>query len=219
MVKYVLASLGILILGFGVYWKYAQTSEVDLISPLPQATVAPQITESLFSLDQAPSQSLRGTITSLTGEVKFLGRTATEAALMASSGGVIQQGENYFTGKESGFEFTFEPAYWVLMQELTEVDIIQTLPTAMVVSQVEGTAKYQTPADSAMTIRTAYLLTQLTGEATIERNSNKSTVTITVASGSATAAYNDLNYQSHTVKIEAGNEFQFNYGTRKAVLK
>lgn len=219
MVKYVLASLGILILGFGVYWKYAQTSEVDLISPLPQATVAPQITESLFSLDQAPSQSLRGTITGLTGEVKFLGRTATEAALVATSGVIIQQGENYMTGNNSTLAFSFEPSYSVWMNELTEVDIIQTLPTAMVVSQVDGTARYKTPDNAPISIRTAYLLTQLTGEATVERDSTEATVRVTVASGSAIAAYNDLDYQSHTVEIEAGNEFQFNYGTRKAVLK
>lgn len=207
--------LAFLALAGGITYFFLTTDadNQSLVSPLPvifpTATIPPK---SSFSLEQAPSESLRGTIATLAGEVSYVGRIATEAAII-SPGQPVQQGENYLTGAESSVTINFGEAVRILMEENAEVDVIQTLPGKMVFSQVDGIVTYM--ASENVTVRTAYLLTQLNGEVRIGRDSAKSMVTVDMASGSAVAAYNDGDYQSHTIELETGQVLQFNYDTRQ----
>ena len=182
------------------------------VTPLVQGT-------SGFSLEEAPSQSLRGVITNFSGDVWYLGRSATESTKLASNGIKVQQGEKYTTGSNSNLSIDFKNAVSVKLDQESEVDIIQTIPFNIVFSQSKGKAQYKTNGKYPITVRTSYLLTQINGEAVIERDPDKPIVTVFIKSGDATTAYNDLNYKSTVVNISEGQMFTFDYGTRKGVLE
>jgi hypothetical protein len=218
-VKYFLIFLlGASIIGVAGYFFFKMKKGEEItISPTP----VPNFTsdKSNFSLEEAPSESLRGEIIKMVGEVKFLGRTATEASILASTSAKVQQGENYITGEGGSLSINFKDTVSIDLSENTEVDIIQTLPANIVFSQVAGIANYKVIAKSSVTIRTSYLLTELRGEANISRDSDKQIVIVTIKSGSAIMAYNDKNYVSHEVTINEGQTYTFNYGTRKGALE
>jgi hypothetical protein len=205
--------------GVGFYFLQKTVSEPvsnQKIFSTPTATIPEKPP---FSLEEAPSESLRGEIVIVTGEVNYLGRTATESAQVSSLGTKVQQGENYITGEDSILSINFKDACSILLGEKTEVDIIQTLPSNIVFSQITGTAQYINSGSYPISIRTSYLLTQLDGEAEISRDTDKSTIVVSVKSGNAVMAYNDLNYRSHIVNISEDQTYTFNYDTRKGVLK
>lgn len=178
-----------------------------------------QINTSQFSLTKAPSQSLKGKIIDYSGEVFYQSRTATQAAELTNFNLVVQQGEDYLTKEDSGLSLLFPNHIQLELAENTELKIIQTLPQATVFSQLNGEVEYQTLGEYPLSVRTAYLLTELNGNILITRDSENSLVEIEVKSGQARLGYNDLNYQSHTLNLSAGEIFIFNYDTRQGDLK
>jgi hypothetical protein len=216
--KYTALLLVIFGAGFGAVYIVSGRQKPEAVpSILPASTNLPNLFSN-FSLENAPSESLRGQITEMKGSVDWQGRTATEAAKI-STPIAIQQGENLITEAGGSLTLVFQNACSINFSEKTEVDIIQTLPADMVFSQVSGAAEYSKTGSYPIDIRTSTLLTELSGDATISRNPQKPVVTVFVKSGSAVAAYNDLKYISHEVTINAGQTYTFNYGTRKGVAK
>src|SRR3989339_420388 len=170
-------------------------------------------TKSPFSLAKPPAKSLKGQIIDYAGEIKYQSRTATQSAKLVNFNRQVQQGEDYFTGEEAALTISFKNHCRLSMKENTELKIIQTLPKTMVFSQLNGEIQYQVLGKNPISIRTAYLLTELEGTGLITRDSEKSLVTVTIKSGQAKLAYNDLNYQSNTLTLEAGDSYVFNYDT------
>jgi len=218
-VKYFLIFLlGVFIVGIVGYFFFKMKKEEKVVIPSP-TPVASVVTKSNFSLTEAPSESLKGEITKMMGEVKILGRVATEASVLAPTSTQVQQGENYITGEGGSLSINFKNAVTMDLSEKTEVDIIQTLPANIVFSQVAGMADYKIATESSVTIRTSYLLTELHGEANISRDSDRQLVTVAIKSGNAIMAYNDKYYLIHKVVISEGQTYTFNYGKRTGVLK
>ena len=190
-----------------------------IITPSPSTT--PLLKENIstnFSLKNAPSESLRGTISSMSGEISWQSRVATEAAVITTPL-EIQQGEDLITGENGTLKLSFPNACDINLSENTEVDIIQTLPLSIVFSQITGTAEYTKVGSSPVTIRTSYLLSEITGNVIIERDTDNQIVTVTIRPGEVIFAYNDSKFVSHVVNAKAGQTYTFNYGTRKGVLK
>ena len=184
----------------------------------PKITIAPtkeSIKTSRFSLTKAPLKSLKGQIIGHSGEIKYQSRTATESAKLVNFNHPVQQGEDYFTGEEATLTLLFNDHCRLQMQENTELKIIQTLKKTTVFSQLNGQIQYQTLGEDPISVRTAYLLTELNGIGLITRDSENSLATVKIESGQATLAYNDLNYQSYTLILEAGDSYVFNYDTRQ----
>ena len=171
-----------------------------------------------FSPENAPTDSLKGQITSMTGWVDWLGRTATESTRI-SSPIMIQQGENLQTKENSSLSFIFPEVGTVAMSGKTEVDIIQTLPTNIVFLQASGAAEYTKTGSDPITIRAKKLIASMEGELAISIDEERPWVTLTQKSGSTMVAFNDLKYVSHEIKMVAGQTYTFNYGMRKGVLK
>ena len=219
--KYILLFLIILIAVLtGLYLFYKQKAEQIVPTPLPTiAEVNPQpILTSNFSLENAPTESLKGNITVMTGEVDWQDRIATEAAKI-SSPSAIQQGEKLITGAKSSLSLIFPTAVTVNFSEKTTIEVMQTLPANLVFSQTIGTAEYTKTGGYPVSVRTLNLLTNITGNTIVSINPDKPIITLIVKSGDVTVAYNDLKYLSHEVMITAGHTYTFNSGTRKAVLK
>jgi|WetSurMetagenome_2_1015567.scaffolds.fasta_scaffold42147_4 hypothetical protein len=171
-----------------------------------------------FSPKNAPTDSLKGQITNMTGWIDWQGRTATESTRI-SSPITIQQGENLQTKENSSLSLTFLEVGTVEMSEKTEIDIIQTLPSNIVFLQASGSAKYTKTGSDPITIRAKKLIASMEGELAVSVDEEKPLVTLTQKSGSTTIAFNDLKYVSHLLKISEGQTYTFNYGTRKGVLK
>jgi hypothetical protein len=217
--KYAALLLVIFGAGFGAVYIISGKQKPEVVSTIsPTILIATSQPTPAFSLENAPSESLRGQITEMKGNIDWQGRTATEAAKI-SIPITIQQGENLITEEGSSLSLNFPGACSLNFSEKTEIDIIQTLPADMVFSQASGAAEYSKTGSYPIDIRSSALLTELTGEATISRNPQKPVVTVFVKSGSAVVAYNDLKYISHEVTINAGQTYTFNYGTRKGVAK
>jgi hypothetical protein len=218
--KYILLSLAVFAVGFAatvifLNSRTKNTESVIIVTPRSEATN--QIT-SAFSLENAPSESLRGQITAMTGEIDWTDRVATEASKI-SSPVTIQQGEELSTGLKSSLILEFLNTCTVKFSQSTDIQIIQTLPTNLVFAQISGTGEYIKTGSDPVSVRALNLLTNVEGDTVISINQLKPIITLTVKSGTATVAYNDLKYLSHEVTISAGHTYTFNSGTRRGVLK
>ncbi len=215
---YFITILLLVAIGGGIFVLYKQiTHSTPSSTPMGERENIKTYVSS-FSLEKAPSQSLKGNISDMDGEIKWQARMATEAAKI-NSPIEIQQGENLFTGEDGSFTLTFLGVCIVDIIENTEIDVIQTLPKNIVFSQIDGTVTYSNLGENPITVRTSYLLTQFDGDIKIVRDSEKSTITISVITGNAIFAYNDKELVSHTVEAKNGQTYTFNYGTRQGVLK
>jgi len=207
-------------LGFaGSYVLLKRTNEKNITvltsTITPSATSA---TNSNFSLENAPSESLRGQITAMTGGVDWQGRVATVSARIMSPIS-IQQGEDLITEENATLSLSFPNACTVNFSPKTEIDVIQTIPASLVFTQITGVGEYIKTGDDPVSVRTLNLLTEVDGDSIISINPKKPIITLSVKSGSIVAAYNDLKYNSHEVTVIAGHTYTFNSSTRKGAAK
>jgi hypothetical protein len=220
IIGYILLAIAIFAIGFAATYlflnsKMKNTESLVIITPFPQATN--QIT-SAFSLENAPSESLRGTIATMAGEIDWTSRTATQAAQILSPI-QVQQGEELSTGVKSSLSLDFPEACSVKFSQSTDIQIIQTLPSDLVFAQLTGSAEYTKSGSDPVSVRALNLLTEVGGNTDISMGTARPTITLTVKSGSATVAYDDLKYISHEITIPAGHIYTFNSGTRRGVVK
>jgi len=188
---------------------------VTSITPAPTAT--PESAVSDFSLENAPSKSLRGEITSMKGELKWQSRLATESAELLEPI-TVQQGEKVVTGEKSSMSIDFGACNLDLFSG-TELEIIQTLPENILFHQISGDVDYVKTGDYPISVRVDYLLIEANGDFSVSVNPDWPIVYVTMKSGSAVAAYNDLNFLSHEINITKGKTFTFNYDTRRGALR
>lgn len=172
--------------------------------------ISPEEKTSSFSLENAPSESIRGMVTVFSGDVGWQSRTATMPSELKDKR-VIQQGESLMT-KENGTVTVTFPANVVLkMSPNTSLDIIQTLPGHTVFSQNSGTISYQNDSPTSVSIRTPSLLTTLTGgTGKVTIDANDPYTTISVLTGNGVSAFEDTEQNTTQVSILSGTSFVFN---------
>jgi hypothetical protein len=215
--KYVILFLASSIIIFAIVFGLSKMKDKESTA-IPSTTQVITQKNSAFSLENAPKESLKGKITTMTGEIGWQGRTATEEAKL-SSPITIQQGEKLESGEKSNLSLLISDACSVEFWENTEIEIIQTLPTNIVFSQTKGTGEYIKVGNYPVSIRVMNLLADVDGDVIISINPKKPYVTINTKSGKVTAAYNDSKLVSHEVALIKGQTFTFNYGTKRGVLK
>ncbi len=200
------------------YFKLTQKIANLRLPTFPSISLNDLIKLSRFSLDKAPSESLVGNIISMSGDVEYEARMATEAAKI-NSPVEIQQGESLVTGVDGKLILNFDKAVEVDMSSDTSIGIIQTLPADIVFSQSMGSAEYKKLASIPVSIRSKHLLIEDNGDVTVTIDKVKPIVTVVVNSGSATFAYNNTNNISRVWTVEGGKTLTFNDGTRRVVIK
>jgi hypothetical protein len=200
------------------YFKLTQKISKINIPNVPTVSFSDLVKFSRFSLEKAPSQSLVGTITSMSGEVEYESRIATEAAKI-NSPVQVQQGESLKTGLDGKLVLSFDKVAEIDISSDTLVGIVQTLPADMVFSQNSGTAEYKKLADTPVTIRSLHLLIENNGDVTVSIDKIKPIITVTVNSGTATFAYNNIDNISRVLTLESGKKLTFNDDTRRVVVK
>lgn len=201
-----------------IYFKVNQKISNITIPNIPSVSFNDFIKFSRFSLDKAPSESLVGEITSLTGEVKYETRNATEAAIIKNPV-KVQQGESLYTGSDGNVNLLFVKALEIAIFPNTSLSVIQTLPVNLVFVQKSGLVRYKKLANNTISIRALHLLIENKGEIEVSVDREKMLVNIKVLSGTADLAYNNVNNDTRTVTLEAGKSLIFNDGTRRVVLE
>lgn len=166
-----------------------------------------------FSVANAPRDSLRGTMLSLSGTVQWESRTATTPATITTLQ-TLQQGEELTTQKDGKATIEFTPTCIITLSPSTNLSIIQTLPTNLVFAQSQGTVTYTKSTTTPLAVRSLDALVQLTqGNVTISVDKDTAQMTVGVSSESATIAFNDSQTISNVVTIPSGKAYVFDDST------
>lgn len=184
----------------------------------PQANkdlISPKINSSKFSLEKAPTESLRANVSSMSGKTKWQSRIATEPGELTTPVS-LQQGEKVVTGDDGNISFEFSQTTKIALLPKTELELIQTLPKAIVFKQNKGQAEYQKIDSNPLSVRSFHLLIkQNDGDMVVSIDDKKPLININVLKGSITLAFNDLQNQSNVVSVNQGQEYIFNDETRE----
>ncbi len=179
--------------------------------------ISPIATSGGFSLEQAPSKSLKGTI-SFTGSLEWQSRIATMPALLTQPVS-LQQGEIIITKDTGRATIEFPNAVSISASPNTEIEFIQTLPDNFVVLQRQGKADYKKSGTTPLSLRIlGMILKQNEGEISASIDDTGSLLTISVIKGSITAAYNDVDYLSNVLTVSEGETLTFDNETKTATI-
>ena len=167
---------------------------------------------------QAPPDALQGSITYMDGVVLWQSRTATEAAELSGST-PIQQGESIETGEDGEVTILFDEDTLIDIFSESSVSFTQTLPANIVITHREGEVEYsQETATIPLSIRVGHLLVKLHEGAISITLIEESDVTVRVIEGSATAVYNDLEYETNYEELDEGESFFYDDISRESEL-
>lgn len=206
------ASLFSLFLVFGAFLVFAYKNITQTVSV--QQLKTPPTPASPFSLNTAPSDSLRGTITFITNEVDWQSRVATVAAQITAPQ-EIQQGEALSTKDKGQVTVTFENILQLFLSPNTQVDFLQILPVNIVLGQDSGTAQYSKLGNSPVSIRSLTFLTTIkSGEISVSVSNVRPLITVDTSKGAVTIGYNDTNFVTQTLDVPSGNMIFFNTETK-----
>lgn len=204
-----------LFIGFTItFFLVNKKSSQEIVKP--KVTISSEISK--FSLERAPSTSLHGEITMLSGDVMWQSRIATEASAITLKQ-KIQQGESLETGKTGEVSVAFPNMLFEISTD-TKLNVIQALPASIVLEQPTGKIKYQTTSSTPLGIRISpVLIESKKGNFTISIDGDDGTVTLYVENGLVTAAYNDSDNISTLQKITEDEVFTFDPSTRTSTTK
>lgn len=200
------------------YFKLTQKISSISLPSLPTVSFSDLVKLSRFSLDKAPSESLVGNIASITGEVGYESRIATESAKINSPVSV-QQGESLTTGTDGALILNFKDAVDIKLDNNSGINVVQTLPADLVFQQTIGSVEYKKLGSVPVTIRVGRLIVENLGDVKILFTKDSPVTTIIVINGSVTVAYNNLYNISRVIDVETGQTLKFYESNRRVVLK
>ncbi|HWA51857.1 MAG TPA: hypothetical protein VG895_02300 [Patescibacteria group bacterium] len=210
--RYILFAAGILFgLSVVFIYKIITTHPAEPIGNIVQNIAKPD-----FDISKAPSQSIQGKILSMSGNIFWESRTATESSQI-SYPQILQQGESLQTGDNGNAQVEFPNEAEIIMDAKTEIDFIQTLPTEFVVNIASGSATF-TKLNDPLEIRAGHLLTKINSGQTKIGIDETGNINLNIISGSITSAYNDQNLVSHEEDFNSPQRFTFDDLTRKFVF-
>lgn len=203
--------VGILtVIVYGLITKNPNKPVKDEISSIIQT-----VTKHPFSVEEAPSESIRGTITQMSGVVQLESRVATQSSII-SSPKEIQQGEEIQTQVNGNVNIEFPNMASLKVSPQTQIDFIQTLPANFVVSLASGSAEFTKLSNIPVTVRAMHLLIkQNVGVLAVGVDQTNGLVNLTIILGSATVAFNDTSLNSHVLDFHSGQKVIFNDLTRQ----
>jgi hypothetical protein len=176
------------------------------------------ISKSGFSLENAPSKSLKATIISLSGDVGWQSRIATNSAAITKPM-QIQQGEEIATGKNGQASIIFSNIANINIYPKTKINFIQTLPINILIEQNSGKSEYIKLSNNSLSIKSQSLLTKINqGKIIITVNESRPYISVDVKEGLATISYNDLNYITKVLGVKAKRRAIFQTDTRAITI-
>lgn len=200
--------LGVLIVtGYGIVRKNPRR---------PIANIIETATKPSYTIENAPSETIKGNIIQMTGNVNWESRTATKSSPITNPAPIIQQGEEIDTQDNGQVSLDFPGAVSMTIAPKTQIDFVQTLPANFVFSIASGSAEFKTLSTIPVTVRAFHLLVkQNNGDVGVAIDEVNGLIDLNIMSGSVTAAYNDLNLNSHEVNFVSGQKASFNEALRR----
>lgn len=213
--KYLFIFLIFLFIGIGItfgfsVWKKEKAVVLTKITP-PQ--------ENRFSIEPAPKQTLTGLVATMSGQILWQSRIATQPAERKDLK-QIKQAELLVTGKESSASVIFKDAVTINLFSESEIEFVQTLPVNFVFRQNKGKINYVKKGSIPLSVRSLHLLMTFTdGEYFLNTDSENHTMELTVKKGLVKAAYNNLQFETQTIEIKEGEKFVFEDDSRTGEIK
>jgi hypothetical protein len=201
-----------LILAFGYsYWK------TNKVSIAPTRKSIEKI--SSFSIGEAPKNSVKGTIESMSGVVRWESRIATAPSEIIKPV-IISQGETLETDKDGEATITFKNLALVTLSSESKLSIIQTLPANFVFDQKNGSVSYEKLGETPIFIRALHMLTKInSGKLILSIDKETNEITINIKRGSAQIGFNDINNVSTVKDIREGEKLIYNDDAREVSIK
>jgi len=190
---------GIIIIVAGFLWVSPRSTQVlKIILP-----------KSFFSLEKAPTDSLSGEVASISGKVAWQSRIAP-VAILINLPTRLSQGEEVDTYNDGNALIGFAKVGTITEASNTQISFIQTLPQNFVVLQKQGVADYLKSGANPLSIVALDLLINIdSGECSIFVDKDNALVTVSVKTGSASAAFNDSDNNTNVVSLTAGQKYVF----------
>jgi len=173
----------------------------------------------LGATENAPSESIRGKITSMVGEIWWQSRTATEPARLTEAI-TIQQGEVLIASESGNLTVKFDPAATLTLFPETKVEIVQTLPLNLVFNQTKGIGQYQVSGTNPVTVRSFNLIVNIdNGLINIDTDEETRVITLSLKTGAAKVGYNSPEFDSKVWQLEPGDIFEYESNERRGYFK
>ena len=193
--------IGLLVLVFWV--KYSANNTVQNIQY--SSSSSPQD----LDLEHAPSQSLRGKIVNISGDLYWQSRTQTESAKITQTRD-IQQGETLETKDNTEVEVNFQKVVTVKLQSNAKIYFAQTLPQNIVLGQSSGVIEYKKEGTNTISINSLGLLINLNeGDIKITTKTDKNLISVNIIKGSITIAYKNASDETVQETINSPSNFIF----------
>lgn len=214
MIKYLMLFLLFLLIGVGVtfgysFWKKEKATVVTQVSPK----------EEPFFIKPPPKESRIGTVSTMSGQILWESRIATEPAKIKDLK-QVQQAETLATGKDGYATVTFPDATTISISPESKIEFVQTLPVNFVFKQIKGEINYLKKGTIPFSVRSLHLLMTFSdGEYVIKTDSDTHTLVLTVKKGSVKAAYNNLQYETQSVEIKEGEKYIFDDDKRTGEIQ
>jgi hypothetical protein len=188
------------IIGLGWYFFTAQPSSVSLQNDF--------LSQTNFSIAEAPANSLRAKARTVTGLVKWENREAGGVKILRQNQ-EIQQGEKIITGDDGFAEINFDGVA-VKIASQSSVAFIQTLPVNFVFDQASGSAFYRTLGKIPISVRSFNLISLMDkGAVEFTVNNNLGLITVRVREGKIKLGFNDVDYVSQVLELKQGQLYIF----------
>jgi len=196
--------LASLLIIFGYLW----------LAPRNTKFLQPFFPKTLFSLENAPSNTLFGKTASASGEVFWQSRVATYATRI-NSPIKIQQGEEIDTYNNGKIFINFSSVGTISVFSDTQINFIQTLPANFVIEQKKGSVNYEKTGNVPMSVRGLDLLINInSGKNTVFVDAKTAKIIVIVQTGSVTLTFNDTGNKTNILTVESGREYIFNNDTK-----
>ncbi len=198
-IRFVLFFLIALFIGFAGSYVFINYTKQKVETPAPSA----------FSPDNPPRNSLKGQITTLSGDTFLESRVASEPAKLTKTQEILQ-GENLVTKTNGKINVAFADAETMTILPDSEIDVIQTLPANIVITQPQGNVQYTKSGNIPFSINAQSLLVNHNqGTLTVSVDKKNQTTTVVVQNGTAQVAYADTDQNSHVIILSHGQTFVY----------
>lgn len=198
-------SIGVICAYFFIFWQNKK-EHAKIVSFLPEK-ITPA--KSAFSLENAPTESLKATISTMSGEILWQSRTATRSETLLSKDLLIQQGERLIASESGSLTLNFDLAGELMLFPDSEIEIVQTLPVNLVFKQTQGVVDYESKANTFAVLVNRLLVSFSNAAANVSVNDINGVITVKVYRGQVTAAYNDQDFISQKIILSQNESFVF----------
>lgn len=212
--KYLSLFLLFLLIGVGIvfgysFWKKEKATVVTPVSPK----------EERFSIESPPKEARTGTVSTMSGQILWESRIATQPAEIRELK-QVQQAETLETGKTGQAKVTFADASSVSLSPDSEIEFLQTLPVNFVFRQNKGEINYVKKGIIPLTVRSLHLLMAFSdGEYTLKTDRDTHKIELGIIDGSVKIAYNDINYNTQTLEVTKGQKYLFDDDSRTGEIQ